>query len=100
MAKIKPGTPHPNRGGMVMGLNNRYVSKGTYAKQKSAAKGTKPSANNTTTKATPKTPPKASSSTPKVGATKRLQGRMVRWNGKRWTAAGTCLLYTSDAADE
>lgn len=82
-SKVKPGTPHPNRGGMVMGMNNRYVSKGTYAKQKKASKPA-PSK-----KVTPKTTPKSSSSTPKVGATKRLQGRMVRWNGKRWTAAGT-----------
>ena len=57
MAKIKPGTPHPNRGGMVMGMNNRYVSKGTYAKQKKASKPA-PSK-----KVTPKTTPK--STTPK-----------------------------------
>lgn len=66
-----------------MGMNSRYVSKATYAKQKKASKPA-PSK-----KVTPKTTPKSSSSTPKVGATKRLQGRMVRWNGKRWTAAGT-----------
>ena len=57
MAKIKPGTPHPNRGGMVMGMNSRYVSKGTYAKQKKASKPA-PSK-----KVTPKTTSK--STTPK-----------------------------------
>lgn len=38
MAKIKPGTPHPNRKGLVMGKNGRYVAKSTYAKQVKAAK--------------------------------------------------------------
>lgn len=57
MAKIKPGTPHPNRGGMVMGMNNRYVSKGTYAKQKQASKTA------ASKKVTPQTSTK--SSTPK-----------------------------------
>jgi len=64
MAKIKPGTPHPNRGGMVMGMNNRYVSKGTYAKQKKASKPA-PSK-----KVTPKTTPKSLPSAGNTSATK------------------------------
>jgi len=69
MAKIKPGTPHPNRGGMVMGMNNRYVSKGTYARQKSAAKGNNSSTNKTTTKPTPRTPTKTPKVLPSAGNT-------------------------------
>ena len=69
MAKIKPGTPHPTRGGMVMGLNSRYVSKGTYARQKSAAKGNNPSTNKTTTKPTPRTPTKTTKVLPSAGNT-------------------------------
>jgi len=88
-SKIKPGTKHPSKPGMVMGTNSRYVSKSTYNKQIKG--GTKPATKPAVKKKVSKpTPTKASaSSTPKVGATKRLQGRMVRWNGKRWTAAGT-----------
>lgn len=36
-SKVKPGTPHPNKGGLVMGTKGRYVAKSTYAKQKKAA---------------------------------------------------------------
>lgn len=36
--KIKPGTPHPNRGGLVMGKNGRYVAKSTYNRQVKASK--------------------------------------------------------------
>lgn len=82
---IKPGTPHPTKRGLVMGNNKRYVAKGTYNKQK--ANASKPATKPASQK--PKVQTKSSPSTPKVGATKRLQGRMVRWNGKRWTAAGT-----------
>ena len=35
--KVKPGTPHPTRKGLVMGKNGSYVSKTTYAKQVKAA---------------------------------------------------------------
>ncbi len=31
--KVKPGTPHPTKRGMVMGKNGRYVAKSTYNKQ-------------------------------------------------------------------
>ena len=31
--KVKPGTPHPTKKGLVMGKNGSYVSKTTYAKQ-------------------------------------------------------------------
>jgi hypothetical protein len=38
--KVKPGTPHPTRKGMVMGRNGSYVSKTTFIRQnKAAAKG-------------------------------------------------------------
>ena len=37
MAKIKPGTPHPTKRGLVMGKNGRYVAKSTYNKQVKAA---------------------------------------------------------------
>ena len=37
MAKIKPGTPHPTRKGLVMGKNGRYVAKSTYNKQVKAS---------------------------------------------------------------
>ena len=38
--KVKPGTPHPTRKGLVMGRNGSYVSKTTYIRQtKAAAKG-------------------------------------------------------------
>lgn len=36
-SKVKPGTPHPTRKGLVMGKNGRYVAKTTYAKQLKAA---------------------------------------------------------------
>ena len=32
-SKIKPGTKHPSKPGLVMGTKSRYVSKSTYAKQ-------------------------------------------------------------------
>lgn len=35
--KVKPGTPHPTRKGLVMGKNGSYVAKTTYAKQVRAA---------------------------------------------------------------
>ena len=35
--KVKPGTPHPTKKGLVMGKNGSYVSKTTYAKQVRAA---------------------------------------------------------------
>ena len=35
--KVKPGTPHPTKKGLVMGKNGSYVSKTTYAKQVKAA---------------------------------------------------------------
>ena len=35
--KIKPGTPHPTKRGMVMGKNGRYVAKSTYNKQVKAS---------------------------------------------------------------
>lgn len=92
-SKIKPGTKHPSKPGLVMGTKGRYVAKSTYAKQAKAGNqpATKPATKpKVTTKVSKPTSTKASpSSTPKVGATKRLQGRMVRWNGTRWTAAGT-----------
>ena len=47
MAKIKPGTPHPNRKGLVMGKNGRYVAKSTYAKQVKASQP-KPARQNVT----------------------------------------------------
>lgn len=49
MAKIKPGTPHPSKRGLVMGTNGRYVAKSTYNKQVKAAK-TSPSKPVTKTK--------------------------------------------------
>ena len=33
MARIKPGTKHPTKPGLVMGKNGRYVAKSTYRKQ-------------------------------------------------------------------
>ena len=36
--KVKPGTPHPTKRGMVMGKNGRYVAKSTYNKQVKASK--------------------------------------------------------------
>jgi hypothetical protein len=50
MAKIKPGTPHPNRKGLVMGKNGRYVAKSTYAKQVRATQSStsKPARQNVT----------------------------------------------------
>jgi len=47
MAKIKPGTPHPNRKGLVMGKNGRYVAKSTYNKQVKASQP-KPARQNVT----------------------------------------------------
>ena len=47
MARIKPGTPHPNRKGLVMGKNGRYVAKSTYNRQVKASK-TKPVKTNPT----------------------------------------------------
>jgi len=47
MAKIKPGTPHPTKRGMVMGKNGRYVAKSTYNKQVKAAQS-KPARQNVT----------------------------------------------------
>lgn len=35
--KVKPGTPHPTKKGLVMGKNGSYVAKTTYAKQVRAA---------------------------------------------------------------
>ena len=35
--KVKPGTPHPTKRGMVMGKNGRYVAKSTYNKQVKAS---------------------------------------------------------------
>lgn len=35
--KVKPGTPHPTRKGLVMGHNGSYVSKTTFIRQKKAA---------------------------------------------------------------
>ena len=86
---VKPGTKHPSKPGLVMGTKGRYVAKSTYAKQVKA--GNQPPAKTTPKVTAAKTTPTkpATSSRPEVGATKRLQGRMVRWNGKRWTAAGT-----------
>ena len=86
---VKPGSKHPSKPGLVMGTKGRYVAKSTYAKQVKA--GNQPPAKTTPKVTAAKTTPTqpATSSRPKVGATKRLQGRMVRWNGKRWTAAGT-----------
>ena len=45
--KIKPGTPHPTKRGMVMGKNGRYVAKSTYNKQVKASQ-TKPVKTNPT----------------------------------------------------
>jgi hypothetical protein len=86
---VKPGTRHPSKPGLVMGTKGRYVAKSTYAKQVKA--GNQPPAKTTPKVTETKTAPTkpATTSTPKVGATKRLQGRIVKWNGKRWTAAGT-----------
>ena len=33
MARIKPGTKHPTKPGLVMGTNGRYVAKSTYRRQ-------------------------------------------------------------------
>lgn len=55
---IKPGTPHPNKKGMVMGKNGRYVAKSTYAKQVKAAKSAaKPAAKPAAPKAQKALPP-------------------------------------------
>ena len=35
--KVKPGTPHPTKRGMVMGTKGRYVAKSTYNKQVKAS---------------------------------------------------------------
>jgi len=48
--KVKPGTPHPTRKGLVMGKNGSYVSKTTYAKQVRAAQ----TSNTGSTPTTPK----------------------------------------------
>ena len=70
MAKIKPGTKHPTRPGMVMGINGRYVSTSTYKNQKkTAARETKSSTNKTTSKSTPRTPTKTTKALPSAGDT-------------------------------
>ena len=35
--KVKPGTPHPSKRGLVMGKNGRYVAKSTYNRQVKAS---------------------------------------------------------------
>lgn len=47
MAKVKPGTPHPTKKGMVMGTKGRYVAKSTYNKQVKASQP-KPARQNVT----------------------------------------------------
>lgn len=69
MAKIKPGTPHPNRKGLVMGTKGRYVAKSTYNKQVKAAKT---SASKPTAKSAPRALPPAGQS---GGSQRRFQAQ-------------------------
>ena len=71
--KIKPGTPHPNRKGMVMGKNGRYVAKSTYAKQVKAA--------SSSSKPTPKAKPPAAKPAPKALPPKATTGGRRYSNG-------------------
>ena len=61
-SKVKPGTPHPSKSGLVMGTKGRYVAKSTYAKQKKVATSSPPKkvrAKTTPTSTTPKSLPSA-----------------------------------------
>jgi len=58
--KVKPGTPHPTKKGLVMGKNGSYVSKTTYAKQVTAAQ--------TSNTGNPQTPPSKGGALVKQGS--------------------------------
>lgn len=58
--KVKPGTPHPTKKGLVMGKNGSYVAKTTYAKQVKAAQ--------TSNTGNPQTPPSKGGALVKQGS--------------------------------
>ena len=82
MAKIKPGTKHPSKPGLVMGKNGRYVSKSTYVKQQKATASTQirpKGKTKTTSKATPKGRPQL----PSAGQTSAKTTPRGRASAKR-----------------
>jgi hypothetical protein len=87
---IKPGTPHPNKKGMVMGKNGRYVAKSTYAKQVKAAKSAaKPAAKPAAPKAQKALPPAGQTAAGKARRYPTASGsaRQAIARGKQVTAA-------------
>tara|TARA_Y100000289_G_scaffold47240_1_gene47477 strand:+ start:1462 stop:2511 length:1050 start_codon:yes stop_codon:yes gene_type:complete len=82
MAKIKPGTKHPNKRGLVMGKNGRYVSKSTYAKQLKATASTqiRPKGKS---KPTSKTTPRGRPQLPPAGKTSAKTTPRGRASAKR-----------------
>ena len=81
-SKIKPGTKHPSKPGLVMGKNGRYVSKSTYAKQQKATASTqiRPKGK---TKTTPKATPKVRPQLPPAGQTSAKTTPRGRASAKR-----------------
>ena len=98
-SKVKPGTPHPNKGGLVMGTKGRYVAKSTYAKQKKAAT-TKPAASKPAKASPQKALPPAGKSS---GSQRRFQAKDKATKAARGTkgtqtrAGGTSNLARSSA---
>ena len=98
-SKVKPGTPHPSKGGLVMGTKGRYVAKSTYAKQKKAATA-KPAASKPAKASPQKALPPAGKSS---GSQRRFQAKDKATKAARGTkgtqtrAGGTSNLARSSA---